>query len=120
MANYDLNTQQVKDNVQASSLSPSLKGAISNLLGNAANTTLDNLFAEPHTTVEIGRATGFALAEAGGKYTATSDTRVIIIEGDAPTELNVSIEDPSAQYRSRRGYRQRYGYPHGRQRACFR
>jgi hypothetical protein len=98
MANYDLNTQQVKDNVQASSLSPSLKGAISNLLGNAADTTLDNLLAKPHTTVEIGRATGFALAEAGGKYTATSDTRVIIIEGDAPTELDVSIEDPSAQF----------------------
>src|SRR5688572_27198740 len=98
MANYVLDTQQVKDNVQASSLSPSLKGAISNLLGNAADTTLDNLFAEPHTTVEIGRATGFALAEAGGKYTATSDTRVIIIEGDVRTELNVSIEDPSAQF----------------------
>jgi hypothetical protein len=98
MANYDLNTQQVKDNVQASSLSPSLKDAISNLLGNAADTTLDNLLAEPDTTVEIGRATGFALAEAGGKYTATSDTRVIIIEGDAPTELDVSIEDPSAQF----------------------
>jgi Ca2+-binding RTX toxin-like protein len=98
MANYDLNTQQVKDNVQASSLSPSLKGAISNLLGKAADTTLDKLLAEPHTTVEIGRATGFALAEAGGKYTATSDTRVIIIEGDAPTELDVSIEDPSAQF----------------------
>ena len=98
MANYDLNTQQVKDNVQASSLSPSLKSAISNLLGKAADTTLDKLLAEPHTTVEIGRATGFALAEAGGKYTATSDTRVIIIEGDAPTELDVSIEDPSAQF----------------------
>ena len=96
MSNYVVDTQQVKDSILASSLSPSLKDAISSFLGDAAKITLDHLFAEPHTTVEIGRATDFALAEAGGKYTATSDTHVIIIDGDAPTELNVSIEDPSA------------------------
>jgi hypothetical protein len=96
MSNYVVDTQQVKDSILASSLSPSLKDAISSLLGDSTKTHLGNFPAEPHTTVEIGSDIGFALAEAGGKYTATSDTHVIIIDGDASTELNVSIEDPSA------------------------
>jgi Ca2+-binding RTX toxin-like protein len=97
MSNYLLDTQQVKDKIQASSLSPSLKGAIASLLGDAAQTTLEKVSAAPNTTLEISGENDFVLATAGGKYTATSDTSVIIIEGDAPTELNVSIEDPSAE-----------------------
>jgi Ca2+-binding RTX toxin-like protein len=97
MANYDLDTQQVRDNILASSLSPSLKNAISSLLGDAASVTLDNFSAETHTVVSITETTDFASVQAGGKYSATSDTEVIIINGDDATKLNVSVETPSAQ-----------------------
>jgi Ca2+-binding RTX toxin-like protein len=96
MANYDLDTQTVRDNILTSSLSSSLKNAISSLLGNAASVTLGNFSAETDATVPITRTTGFASAQSGGKYTATSDTKVIIIDGDSATELNVDIENSSS------------------------
>src|SRR5687768_10623504 len=95
--NYELPTQQVMGSISASDLSPALKNAILSALGGGTNVTLDNFSAPTGTTVEIGSATDFATVQAGGQYTATSNTEVIIINGDAPTELNVNIENPSAR-----------------------